>query len=160
LNVIEQGYDCVLAEEAFCSENPGKSLESEFRRQSRITNRTLRAIFRNARLLNPLRFPHFAFFLFSHKIARFLVPLFLMMSGAALVILTPRGGIYAAAAPAVFIAVMLSVLSTRLARGTGRPLSRLFRFVNVFLTINVAVLHGWWGFLSGRGDVTWQHDRA
>jgi len=46
LNVIEQGSSCVFAGDAYCSEHPGKNLESEFRRQSRITNRTLRALWR------------------------------------------------------------------------------------------------------------------
>jgi hypothetical protein len=37
---------------------------------------------------------------------------------------------------------------------------RAFFMLGAFITINVAVLHGWWKFLSGQGDVTWRHDRS
>jgi hypothetical protein len=32
--------------------------------------------------------------------------------------------------------------------------------VNVFVTMNVAILHGWWKFLTGHAEISWQHDRA
>jgi cellulose synthase/poly-beta-1,6-N-acetylglucosamine synthase-like glycosyltransferase len=150
LAVIDQGHECVFAEDAFCSEHPGKDLESEFRRQSRITNRTLRALWRHAHLLNLFRFPRFAFFLFSHKVARFLVPVALVPSTIALAWLAPRGGVYGAAAIAALLALALATLSR----------TRALQFVNVFLTMNLAMLDGWRRFLTGRADITWQHDRS
>jgi cellulose synthase/poly-beta-1,6-N-acetylglucosamine synthase-like glycosyltransferase len=155
LGVIDQGYACVFAEDAFCSESPGQNLESEFRRQSRITNRTLRALWRNAHLLNPFRFPAFAFFLFSHKVARFLVPIFLALSAVALILLAPSGGMYLAAGAGALLTVVAALAS----RGLSSP-GRLLQFVNAFLTINMAVLDGWRKFLTGHGDVTWQPDRS
>jgi len=74
LNVIGQGKRVVLDQELFCIEQPGDNEAKEFRRQVRITNRTLGAIGRNIRFLNPFGFGSFAFFLFSHKVVRFLVP--------------------------------------------------------------------------------------
>jgi cellulose synthase/poly-beta-1,6-N-acetylglucosamine synthase-like glycosyltransferase len=161
LRVIEQGSACVLAEEAYCTELPGETLESEFRRQSRITNRTLRALFRNAHLLNPLRFPAFAFFLWSHKLVRFLVPPFLAVSAVSLLFLFPRGGLYALGALLGAVVVLVIVLS-RLAGVVAAwlPGAKYVRFIDVFLTINIAVLHGWWKFAIGRADITWQHDRS
>jgi cellulose synthase/poly-beta-1,6-N-acetylglucosamine synthase-like glycosyltransferase len=150
LSVIGQGYRCLFAEDAYCSEHPGKDLESEFRRQSRITNRTLRALWRHAGLLNPFRFPAFSFFLFSHKVARFFVPVLLLPAAAALAWLTvldPLSRVAAAGALAAFL--MAGALNRR-----------LFRFVPVFLSINLAMLEGWRKFLTGRADVTWQHDRS
>ena len=155
LDVIDQDYGCIFAEDAFCSENPGKNLESEFRRQSRITNRTLRALWRNAHLLNPFRFPAFAFFLFSHKIARFLVPVFLTLSAAALIVLAPSGGLYLALGVGALLAVVAALISRRL----PSP-GRLLPLVTAFLTINLAVLDGWRKFLTGHRDVIWQPDRS
>ncbi len=161
LSVIAQGYQCLLAEDAWCSENPGKSLESEFRRQSRITNRSLRAIGRHLRLLNPFRFPWFSFFFFSHKVVRFLAPVLLVASAAALVGLALVGG------PAYqLLAVLLAVSALLvLAAATGGEASwmhgnRLMRMLSVFATMNLAMLHGWCKFLTGRTEVTWQHDRV
>jgi cellulose synthase/poly-beta-1,6-N-acetylglucosamine synthase-like glycosyltransferase len=162
LNVIDQGYGCVFAEEAFCSEHPGASLESEFRRQSRITNRTLRALWRNARLLNPLRFGLFSLFLFSHKLLRFLVPGLLTVSAAALVLLARTSVWYLVPAVGAVAATLLAIGSRGKPFGAlvESPAGRLLTLLNVFLTINLAVLQGWWSFLHGRTDAIWQHDRA
>jgi cellulose synthase/poly-beta-1,6-N-acetylglucosamine synthase-like glycosyltransferase len=150
LSVIEQGSRCVLAEDAFCSENAGGSFESEFRRQSRITNRSLRAIRRHLFLLNPLRFPSFSFFLFSHKVMRFLSPALAIASAAALVPLAAGGGVYLWLALALAGASLFAYVFHR---------NRLARLMSVFVTMNVAMLHGWGKFLRGRPEVTWQHDR-
>jgi len=162
LSVISQGYRCLLAEDAWCSENPGKSLESEFRRQSRITNRSLRAIGRHLHLLNPLRFPLFSFFLFSHKVARFLAPVFLLASGAALLVRAAAGeGRFQLLAVVLIVAALL-VLADAKGSSAGSRLhrSRLMRLLSFFLTMNLAMLHGWCKFLTGKTDVTWQHDRV
>ncbi|HSL21157.1 MAG TPA: glycosyltransferase family 2 protein [Vicinamibacterales bacterium] len=163
LSIAERGYRCVLAEDVFCSEGSSHSLDSEFRRQSRITNRTLRALWRNARLLNPLRFPRLSFFLFSHKVLRFGVPVFLVMSGVSLALLAPREPLYFAAAGAVLCGGA-GVLFARNRPGSllalDHPWLKPLRMTHVFLTVNAAMLHGWWRFLSGQGDVTWQHDRS
>ena len=162
LGVIEQGYRCVFAEDAWCAERPGKSVESEFRRQARITNRTLRALWRHAHLLNPVRFGMFSFFLFSHKLVRFFVPILLMLGAVSLALLARTGGVY------LFAVVFATVVVTLAAAARSKPSAvspwslpgRLLYFLNVFLTINLAVLQGWWNFLCGRRDVTWQHDRS
>lgn len=157
LHVIDRGARCVFAEDAFCSERPGKNLESEFRRQSRITNRTLRALWRNAHLLNPLRSGRFAFFLFSHKVMRFCVPAFLVAAAVALAGLAVAGGPYRLLAALAAVGAGLVALGGRLP--TGSRLSRIHGIAAAFLTINVAALDGWRKFLTGQGDVTWQHDR-
>jgi cellulose synthase/poly-beta-1,6-N-acetylglucosamine synthase-like glycosyltransferase len=160
LSVITQGFACLFAEDAFCAEHPGKNLESEFRRQSRITNRTLRGLWRNAHLLNPLRFPLFSFFLVSHKVARFLVPVLLIGSAVALVLLAPGSRFYTALAVAAALVAGPGLLAKARPAVASRLGGRAFFMLGAFITINVAVLHGWWKFLSGQGDVTWRHDRS
>lgn len=51
------------------------SQRAEFRRKTRTFLRGITALFGNAQLLNPFRFPAFAFVLWSHKLARWLAPL-------------------------------------------------------------------------------------
>jgi cellulose synthase/poly-beta-1,6-N-acetylglucosamine synthase-like glycosyltransferase len=159
LGVIEQGYECVLAADAYCTEQPGSSLDSEYRRQSRITNRTLRALWRHIGLLNPLRFGRFSFFLFSHKVVRFLVPIFLVTAFVALVLLARVHQIYLVAAALVSIGLAAALGVSRLRHPWSLP-ARLLSTMGVFLTINAAVLEGWWTFLRGRREVVWQHDRS
>jgi cellulose synthase/poly-beta-1,6-N-acetylglucosamine synthase-like glycosyltransferase len=160
LTVIEQGFQCVLADDAFCTEPPGESVDSEYRRQSRIANRTLRALWRHVRLLNPVRFGLFSFFLFSHKVVRMLAPLFLMLALVSLAILAGMEARYLAAAVALFAILAAAVdVSRRPATSRWLPM-RLLRQLGVFLTINAAVLEGWWKFLRGQREVVWQHDRS
>jgi cellulose synthase/poly-beta-1,6-N-acetylglucosamine synthase-like glycosyltransferase len=163
LQVIEQGFRCVFDEHAFCSENPGEGLETEFRRQSRIANRTLLALWRHGHLLNPIRFPKFAFCLFSHKVVRFLVPLLLILSGvSALPLALLRGGPYVLAAIAAVLAALLATrggAALASAASRFRP-ARILHFVHVFLRMNLALLDGWRKFVTGRRDVTWQPDRS
>jgi cellulose synthase/poly-beta-1,6-N-acetylglucosamine synthase-like glycosyltransferase len=161
LGVIGQGYECIFAEDAFCTEHPGTSVDSEFRRQARITNRTLRALWRHAHLLNPLRFGVFSFFLFSHKVVRFLVPGFLLVAAASLVALARMDTTYLVAAIALSVAAIVGIVASRIPAAEKAPSlpGRLLRFLGMFLTINAAVLEGWWNFLLGRRDIVWQHDR-
>jgi cellulose synthase/poly-beta-1,6-N-acetylglucosamine synthase-like glycosyltransferase len=163
LSVIDQGYTCVLAEDAFCVEGPGQSLHSEFRRQSRITNRSLRAIRRHLHLLNPVRFPVFSFFLFSHKVVRLVVPLLLAGSTIALAVLAIRGGLlyqWLAGAAIVLGGVMLAGHVMPGLSSSSRGPGRLLRLLKLLAVTNLAVIHGWWRFASGRSEVIWQHDRA
>jgi hypothetical protein len=139
LRIIEQGSQCVFAEDAWCVEKPGKDLDSEFRRQSRITNRTLWALWRHLHLLNAARFGWFSFFLFSHKVVRFLVPALLVLAAVSLVLMAGR----------IAVVPLAAIAGATFASS----------FVRVFLAVNVAVLQGWWHFLRGRREVVWQHDR-
>jgi cellulose synthase/poly-beta-1,6-N-acetylglucosamine synthase-like glycosyltransferase len=159
LGVIEQGFACVLAADAYCTEQPGSSLDSEYRRQSRITNRTLRALWRHRGLLSPIRDGRFAFFLFSHKVVRFLVPIFLVSAFIALALLARVHPVYLAAAALVSLGVAAALGVSRLRVPWTVP-ARLLSTMGVFLTINAAVLEGWWTFLRGRREVVWQHDRS
>jgi cellulose synthase/poly-beta-1,6-N-acetylglucosamine synthase-like glycosyltransferase len=160
LNVIDQGFCCVFADDAYCAENAGETLESEFRRQSRITNRSLRAIWRRAHLLHPFRFPAFSFFLWSHKVLRFLAPVFLCVSGLALTALAPQSDRYLGFALVAALTTGLLMAATKLRLTGSARWHRPIRLAHVFVTMNVAMLHGWWKFLTGRTETTWQHDRV
>ena len=161
LDVIAQGAECVFASDASCSEPTGSSVGSEFRRQARITNRTLRALWRHLGLLNVFRFGLFSFFLFSHKIVRFLVPVLLTCSLVALMLLA------AWAVPWLAVTVVLAS-GAALAMWKRLPavptswafLARAIKMFSIAMTMHAAALQGWWHFLNGRRDVVWQHDRV
>jgi glycosyltransferase involved in cell wall biosynthesis len=76
LHVISQEKRVVLDPDVYCFEQPSKGDREEYRRQVRITNRTLRAILGNPDFLDPFFHGSFAFFLLSHKLLRFLAPFF------------------------------------------------------------------------------------
>jgi cellulose synthase/poly-beta-1,6-N-acetylglucosamine synthase-like glycosyltransferase len=150
LHVLDQKKRVVLDPEVYCLEEPSADAGREFPRQARITNRTLGAIRRHPRFLNPLRYGSFAFFLLSHKILRFMVPFFgvgLVLSG---ILLATTGLFYSLAAAGMGL-FLLAGLAGLL--GVGR--SKAVNLAAAFLLTNLAQLVGWARFVSGRADTLW-----
>jgi cellulose synthase/poly-beta-1,6-N-acetylglucosamine synthase-like glycosyltransferase len=77
--VVEQGYRLVYEPEARASEPTAGNARKEFGRKVRIINRGLRGVMLRKKLLNPFRYGFYSLTLFSHKIARRLVPVFLVL---------------------------------------------------------------------------------
>ena len=154
LHVIKQGKRVVMDPEVFCFEKPSKGAEKEYRRQVRITTRTLGAIRHNMEFINPLRFRSFSFFLISHKVMRFLVPFFLIgtfginffiLKESFFYILTLSGQI-------LFLAVGLIGIF-------GLYEGRLTGFIKFFLITTSAQLVGLFRMLFGVSDTMWTPQR-
>jgi len=154
LQVIAQGKRVVLDPAVYCIEQPGDNEAREYRRQVRITTRTLGAIGRNRQFLNPLRYGSFSFFLFSHKVIRFLVPFSFAGLLITAVLLTNSSLLYAgfATAQLIFIGIGLAGLSKHF---TGR----LPQLCSFFLLTIAAQLVGWARWTLGKTDVIWKPAR-
>ena len=154
LNILEQKKRVILDPEVYCLEEPSEGARKEFRRQARITNRTLGAIKRNIQFLNPLRFGSFAFFLLSHKVLRFMVPFFaggLILSCLALM----QGSLVF-----VFIFALISaLLLATIGHMMGFIQSRVTNICAMFLLTNLAQVVGWYRFVTGRTDTLWTPQR-
>ncbi len=163
LKVVEIGYRCILDDEIYCLEHSGKDVESEYRRQSRITNRTLRALWQYRRLLNPFRFPLFSWFLFSHKVVRLLVPFFLVAAAASNVLMAFKKPFYVILLIAQAVFYTTAAVNKIFSKPPSEKMTTLGRIASLcqaFLIINLAMLSGWRKALFGRKDVTWQHERS
>ena len=87
LNVVRAGYRASCEPRARGSMTATPNQRAEFTRKSRTFLRGLTALFGNAALMNPLKFPGYAFILWSHKLARWLGPVAMLgclLSAAAL----------------------------------------------------------------------------
>jgi cellulose synthase/poly-beta-1,6-N-acetylglucosamine synthase-like glycosyltransferase len=93
--VTERGYRTVLEVDAPVWE-PAESysLGQELHRRARVITRGLRGAFRLRGLVNPLRHPWFATVLWSHRILRWLLPVFLLVMLASSAALVHEGWIY------------------------------------------------------------------
>ncbi|MDZ7267816.1 MAG: glycosyltransferase family 2 protein [candidate division KSB1 bacterium] len=96
--VIEQGYRLVFEREAVAHEEPVPAAAGEFHRKVRIMTRGWRGVLLRRKLLNPRRHGFYAVTLFSHKVMRRLVPVFLLLLFGVSLVLAPRHDFYAAAA--------------------------------------------------------------
>ena len=150
LDVIRQGKRVVMDPEVFCFEEPTREVSAEYQRQVRITARTLGAIRRNLEFLNPFRFGSFAFFLFSHKIMRFLVPFFLIGTFVANLLVFTTSWFYALILLGQVVVGLLGLANTtRFARG------RLASIARFFLLTVTAQLVGWLRMVSGTSFTVW-----
>ncbi len=154
LHVIEQGRRVVLDPEVFCIEPPAVGSGKEFRRQLRITSRTLKAIFGNARFLNPFRFGYYSISLLSHKLLRFLVPFFMLGAFITNLILVTTSNLYVL----IFIGQVL-FFSLGLLGLIGMHSLGPAGFIKEFLVAISAQFLAWLKILFSKPDIMWTPER-
>jgi cellulose synthase/poly-beta-1,6-N-acetylglucosamine synthase-like glycosyltransferase len=78
LMVLKQGLRVVFEDRALAYEETTQTSAEEFSMRVRVVTRAIRGILWVSELLNPLRYGWISFQLLSHKVLRWLVPLFLI----------------------------------------------------------------------------------
>jgi len=154
LHVLSQGRRAVLDTDVYCLEEPSQGAAKEFRRQARMTNRTLGAIRRNTHFLNPFRYGSVAFFLVSHKVLRFMTPLFAVGTWLISLLLMTTAPLYLL----IFVLVTL-FLSAGLVGLKGWSHSKIIDLCATFLLTNAGQVVGWFRFLTGQSDTMWTPQR-
>ncbi len=130
--------------------------KKEYDRKVRTVLRGISVMMRNLALLNPVRYGLFSWQLFSHKLCRWLVPLFMIaafISNGAMVF---RGSLYLC----LFMGQLLFygagfVWSRRrgTCKNTGEQVMKLIYF---FVTVNLSILAAWYKYVQGERAVFWE----
>lgn len=158
LQIVQSGHRCVYEPQAISIEKAAGDFDREFRRKVRIVNRAWRAMMSLKTLLNPGRYGFFAFEIFSHKLLRWLVPLFLavcLLANAALLGLHP---FYIATFAVQLILYGLAALGHLLRRRSNLP--RVMAVPYYFVMVNLASARGILEAYLGRTYTTWTTARA
>lgn len=153
----EKGYRAVSVDEAVCVVPRTASLRAEFRRKVRTMARGLQTLWFKRHLMNPLRHGLFAYFLLSHKLARWLVYVTLpgaLVGLALLAVAWPPATILLGVA---LLGVALGVVGMRWPE--GRKVPHVFAVPGFILASNVAGLLAWRKALAGEGSPTWEPTR-
>lgn len=153
LSINQQGYRGTLQPEAVCMEKDAGGSKGEFQRQVRITSRTIRAIMNYRQLLNPFRFGLLSFELISHKLCKFLAPLFLVTLVVSNVLLAGSGNLFLAALVAQ--GVFYGGAGAGAFISSGGPVSRVAEAAQTFVVVNAAVATAWVKYLQGETYTTW-----
>lgn len=154
LNIIGQGKRVVLDTDVYCFEEPGEDESKEFRRQVRITNRTLGAIWRNIQYLNPHKYRSFALFLLCHKVIRFLLPFFFMGLLVMGLFLAGMSSAYL-----LFASAQIIFLGVGLAANYKFLNGRFPQLCSFFLMTIAAQSVGWMRWITGKSDTMWKPQR-
>ncbi|MCA1791819.1 MAG: hypothetical protein LC667_18800, partial [Thioalkalivibrio sp.] len=91
MDIRDQGFRTVLEPAAICFEETLDRADRELSMRVRVTLRSLLALARNRHLLNPLRFGVFAWQLWSHKVLRYLSPVFWLVALISNIVLAVQG---------------------------------------------------------------------
>lgn len=153
---IQKGYRVVFEDRALAYEETTKSSQEEFSMRVRVVTRGIRGILSVSNLLNPWKYGWVSVQLLSHKVLRWMVPLFLLLlfvSSAVLwnhtwygIPLALQVGFYG------FALLTLLVPLHRLWKPLGMPL--------YFCTLNAAALRSILEVMRGRKYVVWETVRS
>lgn len=152
LNIVGKGYRAITEPAAFGTMTSVKSARDEFRRKARTLVRGMAALFSRSGLLNPLSSGLFSLELLSHKVARWLVPFFmlsLLASNAFLLQSLPYLVFFALQAGFYVLAGLAAL------RIGGLHEKILGRVPLYFTTVNAAILYAWFLYATGMRMEIW-----
>lgn len=150
--VIQKGYRVVFEDRALAYEQTTESTSEEFAMRVRVITRGMRGLLSVPELLKPWKYPWIAFQLFSHKILRWMVPVFLLLLLA--------GNVALMGQPYFRILLILQLCFYALALlQVIVPMHRRWKPLGIplyFCTLNAAAFLGVIELLRGRKHVIWQ----
>jgi cellulose synthase/poly-beta-1,6-N-acetylglucosamine synthase-like glycosyltransferase len=154
LNVVAQKKRVVLDPMAYCLEEATEDEKKAFRRQVRITTRTLWAIRCNLGFLNFREFGVFSFFLLSHKVLRLAAPFFLLLASALNIVLVRHSWIYSITLAGFVLFIGIGSLGfLGLVKGSAASICKFF-----LITLSAQFV-GWLRMAAGIKDTTWTPKR-
>jgi cellulose synthase/poly-beta-1,6-N-acetylglucosamine synthase-like glycosyltransferase len=151
MRIHEQGYDLVYDAGAIAYEETPETVDSEFHRRARIGAGGFQSLPWLASLLRPSH-GWLAFAFFSHKVLRWICPVFLAAALVTNILLSGRPEYFA-----LLIVQELFYVAAIAARfSTGQRWQRPLRIPAMFLSMNLALVVGFWRFLRGIRSGTWK----
>ena len=150
LQIYRQGFKVIHRDDLIGYVPMVKSSEAEFKRRARIVEAGIRTVLANISLLNPLRYPVFAWQLWSHKMLKWLFPFMVIANLILTFLLLEDGWVYVAVAAGYFLLMLVSMpaISSR---------TPFFgQAISFFVISTGAVLKAWFNVLTGAGAKTWE----
>jgi cellulose synthase/poly-beta-1,6-N-acetylglucosamine synthase-like glycosyltransferase len=158
VRMASRGWKIPYEPEAIAFEETTEDLGREFERRARIGAGNWQALALVPSVLDP-RSGFLCFAFVSHKLLRWLVPLFLAIALVGSIPLAARGEALFVFLLAAQIALYGLALAARL--GARGPLRRFASAALYFVSMNAALAVGLWRFLRGTQRAAWQRtDRA
>ncbi len=140
------GLRAVSVLDALCYVPRAVGMQVEFRRKIRTMSRGLQTLFVHRALLNPMRYGAFALKLWSHKLARWLVP-FALVAGAVA---------FASLGFTVLVLIGLALGAAGWWWPTDRPVPQLAARAGYLVSGTIAGLIAWKRALLGEDAAVWE----
>jgi len=158
LQIIAKGYRGVFDADARCFEETAGDFDREVARKERIVNRAIRGLMRVGQVMNPAKAGVFAFEVISHKLLRWLIPLFLLAGVVGSVILAFAGfGLFQLIAAGTVLMLALTLVGHLSANRNQLPTWIATPYY--FVMVNGYAVKGIVRAMQGRTQVTWNSAR-
>lgn len=156
MNIVEKGYRVIYEPGAISLDEISDNIRGKFTQKVRIVTLDLPGFFCKHALINPFRFPLVAWSLISHKLMRWLVPVWLVLLIFANFFLL---GIpfYRLTLLVQIVFYLLAIIGWRM-QVMGKKI-KLFYIPFYFCLLNAAALKGLVNFLSGVRIESWESER-
>ena len=155
--MVEQGLRAVFEADAVCTEDTNRRTDKELGMRVRVITQTFTDLWRHRSMLNPLRSGFYAVQLWSHKVMRYMVPLFLFGVLICSWLLFERSPFFTAVFFAQLLFFALAVLGWVLEHLGVH--SRVLALPHYFVLANLASLLAFFKFLSGERYASWEPAR-
>lgn len=152
--MVEQGLRAVYEPAAVCTEETNKRADKELRMRVRVITQTFTDLWRHRAMMNPARSGFYSVQLISHKVLRYLVPVFLLLIFISSAALAPRSLFYALVALAQICFYAAAGLSWLMERWGWR--NRWLALPQYFVLANLASLVAFYKFLRGERYARWE----
>jgi cellulose synthase/poly-beta-1,6-N-acetylglucosamine synthase-like glycosyltransferase len=152
LQLYARGYRSIVEPEAVAIEITSRGISDELRMRSRVITRGISGLFHMRTLLNPLRFGFYSFELISHKVFRWLVPVFMITALVSNCFLAEHH-VYTAFLGCQLLFYVLAPLGYAVEKLQIRMKKILIPYY--FCLVNFAVLVGILRYVLGKRDITW-----
>lgn len=154
LITASKGYRVVYEGEAIACEHAAPNRKTELDRKTRIVSGGITVVGELKYLLNPLRYPSLAFQLVSHKIFRWLAPLFMALLFVASLALVNTNIWFYLFGTAEIAFYLVGIAGYILRDNKDSP--RICRLIYHFCAINMAAVLGVIRFVRGERKVIWE----
>lgn len=151
--MVEQGLRAVYEPSAVCTEEANTQARSEMRMRIRIIAQTLTDLWRHRLILNPYRGGFYAIQLLSHKVLRYLVPIFMLILLATSAVLARYSTFYLVIFAVQVMCYLLAAIGW-LVEALGFRI-RLLSLPMYFVLANTAALIAIYKFLIGERYARW-----
>ena len=157
MKIYIKGVRSVMEPEAVSYEKASRSNSEEFRMRSRVITRAISGIVYLKQIINPFQYFTYSFQLISHKIIRWLVPLFMIIIFVSNLFLLENELYYI-----IFKIQLLFYIMAFLGFAIDKlklPNIKVFFIPYYFCFINMAALYGIIKYIIGKRDSLWTPER-
>ena len=152
--MVEQGLRAVYEPAAICTEETNRRADKEFRMRVRVIAQTYTDLWRHRAMLNPLRAGFYSVELLSHKVMRYLVPVFLSLMFLSSSLLAMRSLFFASLLAGQLLFYIAAIAGWLLERAGQRV--RLLALPGYFVLANLAPVVAFYKFARGERYARWE----